>query len=73
MHVDTVAARDDAIASSCACYNAPAASYWLRRVLGDGGQGKHRVSGAGRRGRSLQYTVASFVSETGEGFAGDHI
>jgi len=33
MHVDTVAASD-VIASSCA----PAASYWLRRVLDDGGR-----------------------------------
>jgi len=38
--------------------NAPAASYWLRRVLDD--DGRHRARGAGRRGRSLQCTIALF-------------
>ena len=39
--------------------SATAASYWLRRLLGDGGL--HRARCTGRRGRRLQYTIALFI------------
>jgi len=64
VHADTVAASDVVVLRRAQA-NAPAASFWLRHVLDDGGRGDYTsLSWKECRGRNLQGTVAFYVNNT---------